>query len=288
MKTWFFIAAMLSVFTVSHSQDRCVLDLSDGVSWSEVFQAGFRPHHIRDGKFGCKQYGVDVTIKTHRFPEGINLGVGDVQFSLLEDNMVIGFAFYGRENRNLDEARQKSEAFANMFGEDVTRRAELETFETKHEVDYGGRKLDPPEIKRHVDLDTATNAAKIGEFSIIYGFGDSYRDDLPLVERLSVALKSPEAKRAKRLTDKIRPPEGYEHVSLEPNLNDAAPESESAPPDTGRELDNAKVTGRDRDPEVAEEAPTDKPNLLLWIIGGVLLLGILFLLIRAFLRGRAS
>lgn len=289
MRTWVFIASMLWVFPLCHAQDRCVLDLSDGVSWPEVFQAGFRPHYIRDGKFGCKQYGVDVTIKTHRFPDGVHLGVGDVQFSLLEGNLVVGLAFYGRENRSLDEARKKSGAFAKMFGDDLTRRAELDTFETKHEVDYGGRKLDPPEIEEHVDLDTATNAAKVGDFSVIYGFSDSYRDDLPLVERLSVALKSQEAKRAKRLTEKIRPPEGYEHVSLEPTQDAAERDSEIAVPTTEREVGDVEVSRPEQEREEAEDdMVTVNGNHLLRVVGGVLLLGILFILIRAFRRGRAS
>lgn len=289
MKTWFFIASMLCVFPLCYAQDRCVLDLSDGVSWSEVFQAGFRPHHIRDGKFGCKQYGVDVTIKTHRFPDGIHLGVGDVQFSLLEGNLVVGLAFYGRENRSLNEARKKSEAFAKMFGEDLTRRAKLDTFETKHEVDYGGRKLDPPEIEEHVDLDTATNAAKAGDFSIIYGFSDSYRDDLPLVERLSVALKSQEAKRAKRLTEKIRPPAGYEHVSLEPTQDAAEPESEIITPNIEREDGEVEVSRPEQKRKVAEDdTVTENRNFLLWIIGGVLFLGVVVIFLRALRSGRAS
>lgn len=266
-----------------------MLDLSDGVSWPEVFQAGFRPQYIRDGKFGCKQYGVDVTIKTHRFPDGIHLGVGDVQFSLLEGNLVVGLAFYGRENRSLDEARKKSEAFAKMFGDDLTRRAELDAFETKHEVDYGGRKLDPPQIEEHVDLDTATNAAKVGDFSVIYGFSDSYRDDLPLVERLSVALKSQEAKRAKRLTEKIRPPEGYEHVSLEPAQDAAEPDSEITASNIEREVEDLGVSRPEQEPEVAEDnTVTEDKNLLLWMIGGVLLLGVVVILVRALRRGRAS
>lgn len=278
---------MLAISTFCLAEDELILDLRDGVTWKEVFEAGFRPKHLSDGIHMCRQYDVNITIELDP-DNSLNLGKGDIDFSVKEDGLVL-LSFYGRENRSLNEARQKSEAFAKMFGEDLTRRAELDTFVTKHEVDYSGRKLDPPEIEKHVDLDTATNAAKIGDFSIIYGFSDSYRDDLPLVERLSVALKSQEAKRAKRLTEKIRPPAGFEHVSLEPTQDAAEPDSEITAPNIEREAVDVEVSRPEQEREVAEDdMVTENGNLLLWVVGGVLLLGVAVILVRAFMRGRAS
>lgn len=210
MKYYLLFGLFCSLITVCVADDQVVLDLGEGVSWKGVFDAGFRPYHIRGRKFGCKQLDVDVTIKTQDFPQGIKLGKGDASFSLLESHLMIGFSFYGREKRSLEEAQSKSKMFAQMFGENVTEQAKFTTFENKHEVDYNGQKIVPPRIEEHVDLKTTANAAKIDDFSIIYSFSDSYSDDFSLVERLSVALKSNEAKRAKRLTEKIRPPEGYE------------------------------------------------------------------------------
>ncbi|MBK1883949.1 hypothetical protein JIN85_16135 [Luteolibacter pohnpeiensis] len=278
---------VLSSSTFSVAEDELILNLSDGVTWKGVFDAGFRPKHLSDGIYMCRQYGVNLTI-TLGSEDSLNLGKGDVDFSVKQDGLVL-VSFYGRENRSLEEARKKSEAFAKMFGEDLTRRAELDTFETKHEVDYGGRKLDPPEIEEHVDLDTATNAAKVGDFSIIYGFGDSYRDDLPLVERLSVALNSQEAKRAKRLTEKIRPPEGYEHVSLEPTQDAAEPSSENTTPNIERETGYVEVSRPERQHNVVkDDTVTRGKNHLLWVIGGVLLLGVVVILVRVLRRGQAS
>lgn len=288
MKCYFLMLLIWSFGSIGHAENSVVLDLTDGVTWEKVFEAGFRPHYIRDGKFGCRQLNVSVLLKTHLFPEGMDLGVGDVQFSLLENNLVIGFAFYGRENRSLEEARLKSAAFAKMFGENMTQQAALRTFQVKHEVDYSGLRLNPPKIEEHVDLKTTTNAAKIGDFSIIYRFRDSYRDDLPLVERLSVALKSQEAKRAERLTEKIRPPSGYEHVSLEPTQGAGEPTSEFPEPNTEGEVEEVGVARREREPKVVEDdSVLESKKYLVLSIGGVLLLGTILILIRAFTGHRA-
>lgn len=274
---------------MSYAESKVVIDLTEGITWEKVFDAGFRPQYIRDGKFGCRQFNVRVVITTKEFPEGIDLGSGDVQFSLKENNLVIGFSFFGRENRSLVEAREKSMTFAKMFGDDTTKQAKFNVFQVKHEVDYSGRKLNPPEVEEHIDLETTTNAAKVGDFSIIYSFGDSYRNDLPLVERLSVALKSQEAKRAKRLTEKIRPPEGYEHVSLESGQGDPTLESESPTPDVVHVDKQAHAVSFNRnsvDPE--DRVATEVINRLPWvIIGGLLLLGTLIFLVLVSLRGRS-
>jgi hypothetical protein len=289
MKSYILIPLLWSISAVCHAEKQLVLDLSDGITWKGVFDAGFRPKHLSDGIYMCRQYDVDLSI---RFSSEVllPLGRGDIDFSVKENNLIIGFSFFGRENRSLDEARQKSSAFAKMFEGYVTQRAGLKTFQTRHKVDYIGRKVAPREIEEHVDLKTTTNAAKIGDFSIIYIFRDSYMNDLPLVERLSVALKSQEARRAKRLTEKIRPPEGYEHISLEPNQYDDITEKESHGTETNREHGNPGIPKPWVKAEVAQEATTvtEYPKRLARIVGGVLLTGILILQIWAFIRGRAS
>lgn len=68
-----------------------------------------------------------------------------------------------------------------------------------------------------------------------------------------------------------------------------SPKCHHPAPGWGRDLENAGATGLNPDSEETEsEAVTENTDRLPWIIGGVLLLGILVLLIRAFLRGRAS
>ena len=288
MKRYIFVALFMSLSLFCRAEQQVVLDLNGGVTWMKIFEAGFRPVHLSGGEFMCTQYDVDLSIRGIS-GELLNLGKGDVDFSVKEGGLLVLMSFYGRENRSLEEARRKSNSFVEMLGGHVTQQAALDTFRVKHDVGYGGQKIDPPEIEEHVDLKTTTNAARIDEFSVIYSFGDSYFDDFPLVERLTVALKSQEAKRAKRLTEKIRPPAGYEHVSLESMQDSAGPDSETTAPNIEREDGDVEVSRPEEERKVAEDdTVTENRNHLLWIIGGVLLLGVVGILVRAFKRGRAS
>jgi hypothetical protein len=278
----------MSTCAICHAQKQVVLDLNGGITWQEVFDAGFRPKHLSSGDYMCTEYGASVTIKNSRTGSQVNMGVGDVDFKLKADHLLVQMSFYGRESRSLEDAKAKSESFAKMFGENVTQIAKLTTFQTKHEVDYDGRKIDPPEIEEHVDLKTTINAAKVEDFSIIYSFSDSYSNDLPLVERLSVALKSQEVKRAKRLTEKIRPPAGYEYISLELNQDDDALENESTLTDPKSEQDSSKVPKSADKLEIGkEETATESSTFLPWIIAGLLLLGILAILFKVW-KGKSE
>lgn len=261
MKAFIFITLLMSFSVLCRAEKQVVLDLNGGITWKGIFDAGLRPKHLSGGEYMCTQYGVALAIKNSKTGLLMDLGVGDVDFKLKANHQLIQLLFYGSKKRGLEEARVKSEDFSRLVGQEMTQRAKLATFQTKHEIDYVGQKIDPPVIEEHVDLKTTTNVAKVGEFSIVYDFSDSYNDHLPLLEHLYVTLESKEAKQAKRLSGKIRPPDGYEHISLEPNQDDLAPKKESA---------------------------AKNPNLLPWIIVGVFLLGILTILIRAFMRGRKS
>lgn len=287
MRIYLFIACLMGSCVMCHAQKQVTLDITDGITWKEIFDSGFRPKHLSDGIYMCRQYDVDLRIKS---PSGelLHLGRGDVDFSVKEGGLVVLVSYFGRQNRTLEEAKIKSAEFSKMFGESVTKRATLKTFQNKHEVDYSGRKINPPQIEEHVDLKTTTNAAKVGDFRIIYGFSDSYLDDLPLVERLSVALKSKEAKRAKRLTEKIRPPVGYEHISLEPNQETEEPEKRVSKGESRQEQDDVRSSQSRKKQELeSDEAVEEKLSNLPWIIAGVLLVGILALLFKTF-KGKSA
>jgi len=275
MKNYFFIAVFISLSFFCRAEQQVVLDLNGGVTWQEVFEAGLRPSHLSDGIDMCRQYNVDLSIKSIS-GDVLHLGKGDVDLSVREVGLLVGLSFYGRENRSLEEVRAKSRSFIKMLDGHVTQQAALETFRVKHEVDYSGQRIDPPEIEEHIDLKTTTNAAKVDDFSIIYSFSDSYSDDLPLVERLSVTLQSREAKQAKRLNEKIRPPVGYEHISLEPIQGSDEPEREVVVPESKREQDDARVEQpRQKSGIEREETTAEKPSYFPWIFVVLLLLGIL-------------
>lgn len=269
-----FVVVLILFPCLCIAQNRVTLDVSEGVTWEQVFAAGLRPQHLNGGLYMCTEYGVDLTIKTTEPNLELHLGVGDVDLKVKADHRLVHLSFYGRENRTLEEAKYKSQAFAKMFSGKITQRATLETFENKHEVGYAGEEIRPPEIESHVDIDTTTTVAKSGDTLIIYSFVDSYEDINPLAERFSVSLESKEAKRAKRLTEKIRPPVGYEHISLEPREDDEVQrngfEAESVTQKRRRERPSKQLV------ENAEKQAEEGPLWLYFLAALVALTAVLF------------
>jgi len=190
------------------AEDEIILTIGEEVTWKSLFDAGFEPHHVRDGVTRCRQFNVIFGIRVHAAGEVLYMGKGDVWFDLLDNHVLVHMSFYGRENRTVEEAEQKTEMFVRMFGDHLTKKSVVRRYEATDRVDHSD----------------AVNHAKLGDFSIFYNFGDSYERDEPMLERFSVSLKSKIAKRGKRLKTKIKPPEGYEHISLEPVLNPRLPE----------------------------------------------------------------
>jgi len=153
----------------SAAEDEIILNIGDGVTWEAVFDAGFRPIHLSDGIYMCRQYDVNLLIENSG-SSVLNLGRGDVDFSVKQDGLLVLISFYGRENRTVQEAKKKTNIFTDIFKNDLIRKADLKTFTTIHKVDYSGKIIDPPALEEHVDLKTASNAAKVGNFSVIYSF----------------------------------------------------------------------------------------------------------------------
>ena len=196
-----------------------------------MFDAGFRPFYTGDGIDKCRQLNVHLQIRKQEGGEILDLGIGDVEFSLRDDHLLVLVAFYGREYRTVPEVEEKSEFFARIFGDAVTQKSKIAWFETEHSVDYGGRKIDPPQIIRQVNDKDASNHAQIGEHSIFYYFRSGINKVTPMVERFSISLGSSQAYNSSLLKTKIQPPVGYEHVSLEPKTDKSPKVSNSSAPE---------------------------------------------------------
>ena len=211
--------------------ETALITLDHGFTWKAMFDAGFRPFYTGDGIDKCRQLNVHLQIRKQEGGEILDLGMGDVEFSLRDDHLLVLVAFYGREYRTVAEVEEKSEVFARIFGDAVTQKSEIAWFETTHSVDYGGRKIDPPQIIRQVDDKDASNHAQIGDLSIFYSFKSINIKATPLAERFSLSLKSPQAYNSPPLETKIQPPAGYEHVSLEPKTDKSPKVSNSSAPE---------------------------------------------------------
>jgi hypothetical protein len=194
-----------------------IITLDHGFTWKAMFDAGFRPLYTGDGTYKCRQLNVHVKIRKQEGGEVLDLGIGDTEFSLHDDHLLVLVAFYGREYRTVPEVERKTEVFAQILGDAIRKKSKITWFETEHSVDYGERKIDSPRIIREVNDKDALNSAKIGDLSICYSFQSGSNIVKSMVERFSFSLGSPQAYRASLLKTKIQPPIGYEHISLEPN-----------------------------------------------------------------------
>lgn len=280
------------VFAVTPSvAGEAMLNIDEPLTWKSVFDAGFRPSHVRDGLDKCRQLNVHVKLKTSKGAEVLDLGIGDVEFSLRDGHLLHLLTFYGREYRSVAEVEEKSRVFWRMFGGKVTRKAEIGWFEVKNTISYSGRPIDPPEITRVVDDKNAVNHAKSGDASIFYDFHSANSRDKPMVEQFSISLNSTEAMTAGRLKTKIEPPAGYEHVSLEPALAETAPSPTVPPDEPATRIQPSPTVGTAKSTPTPDrpmaEQPTDESSNNFpwpWIIGAILLLavagGVLFKLRR--------
>jgi hypothetical protein len=197
--------------------ETALITLDRGFTWKAMFDAGFRPFYTGDGINKCRQLNVRVQVRKQEGGEILDLGIGDIEFTLRDDHLLVLVSFYGREYRAVADAEEKSEVFASVFGDTVNQKSKIAWFETKHSEDYGGQKIDPPQIIRQVDDKDASNHAQIGDLSIFYSFKSVNIKATPMAERFSVSLKSHQAYNTPSLETKIQPPAGYEYVSLEPN-----------------------------------------------------------------------
>jgi len=249
------------------AEDEIVLTIGDGVTWNSVFDAGFRPRHMSSGRFGCLQFNVNFGIRLDEGGEILHMGRGDVEFSLRENHTLVLMRFYGRENRTVGEAEQKTEVFARMFGEHLTKKSVVRRYEATGRVDHSD----------------AVNHAKLGDFSIFYNFGDSYEREKPMLERFLVTLMSDAAK-SNRLETKIEPPEGYEHISLAPVLNEPNAVSSRRGEAVVDDRENPKTGDPPEPSEGVEESKQQGIPWWIFLIAVVALVGIAWVTLRARFR----
>lgn len=266
--------------------ETALITLDHGFTWKAMFDAGFRPFYTGDGIDKCRQLNIRVQIRKQEGGEILDLGIGDVEFSLRDDHLLVLVAFYGREYSTVEEVEGKSEIFARIFGDTVTQKSKIAWFETKHSVDYGGRKIDPPQIIRQVDDKDASNHARIGDLSIFYSFKSVNIKANPLAERFSLSLKSPQAYNSPLLKTKIQPPVGYEHVSLEPETDKSLKASNSsAPEDSTASSRPEKIRSTTADNSINANAKKSDP-FPWWLIASSI--AIFVLALAGWLKARKS
>ncbi len=254
------LAFALAIGSVA-SAEMHVIDLSKGFTWKAMFDAGFRPKYVWEGNFMCCQTGVEVGLRATADGEVLELGKGDIEFTLNEGHTLTKAIFYGRENITVQDARARTEVFARMFEGDVAQKAVLRELEIKEAPRSLTFPFGLPGVRKSVDVADAVNAARTKELRIIHSFSNlASRGNVK--GRLSITLADQKARFRPRMTNPIQPPPGYEHISLVPERVE-------------------------RGGDANKGSPSRKPSpLFRWwwkigvLLGGVLLLVILIRVVR--------
>ena len=202
MKTINYILAMGFSFLSSHGQ---TLDFTHiehrPLSWKDVFDGGFHPAWRGNGESVCHQSKVSPILKNG--DKEFRLTKGDIQFTIIGDYKMSSVSFYGREGLTEDEANQRILQFANLFKND--------------DVNVGIIKR--KEGRYNFRESAICSGVKFDNSKVIYSFGASGNIEKPLSERVTIGLLSSQTRGvARRVGGKIQPPEGYEHLSLDPRV----------------------------------------------------------------------
>ena len=99
MKYGLLLLSLFHLFTEFLRAEVVLITLDHGFTWKAMFDAGFRPVLVRDGLDKCCQLNVHLKIRKQEKGEILDLGVGDLEFSLLDEHFLELVAFYGHERR---------------------------------------------------------------------------------------------------------------------------------------------------------------------------------------------
>ena len=179
--------------SVLHAEQK-TLTISENLSWKSVFDDGFHPIWRIGGQTRCQEAEVDFGIKFNG--KTLKIDRGDIQFDIYNDEYLALISYYGRVKYTEKEALNKIKEFKRLLGSNIKPNKE------------GGIKA----------------WAQIGDYVVLLSFRDSMFENKPYVSDLIISNRSANRKskiREKLLGDpnaKVQPPEGYEHLSLDPRV----------------------------------------------------------------------
>jgi hypothetical protein len=256
-----------------------VLQLEDGVSWKEVFDAGIRPKHfegLAHKKCFCARQSFIVGLKD-RSAE-FKVGIGRLEFDFVKDDFLSVMWHQGAEAMTVVEGEIQVQSFRELFRGFIVKEIVMPTPVGDGYVDAGGAE--------------DNIMAQVGEYRIWYGFDNSFRRDKPLIPHFYVAwtFKGRPALQYKMNGDLVKPPSGYEWYSLDPEVNtpDSRVNVESPLPSASTPIkETREIQGATNKEKAAAPLPATPSIARKWWIGLIALLGVVGLWIaRTYLAGK--
>lgn len=259
------ICILLFVQSLTDAAEPYTLDLTDistkGITWKDVFDMGFRPSGASGTSAGLRHEAV-VTVKNGN--KSFDLFPGSVSFTVFGGKNLVDTRTLSKEEEGYltyEEAARQLRSFAEVFSNYEVVKPQLQP-KTYYEED------------RFFDsFSSGIRPDAMNGYSVVYALRRSGNKQKPFREMFFVSMGSKEMgrKRIRATVAEIVPPEGYEHVSLDPKVVD----KEFLEAQEKKREAYAKKSDAEFDRE------SEKPNILLWlclgIFGAIVFLGFLLL-----------
>jgi hypothetical protein len=189
-----------------------------GITWKQVFEAGFRPKHLEGLEvYHCVSHNQSFLLQFKDREPKFRIEGGRLEFTVEDDQFVRMIWHQGTEPITLEEGRRRADAFRQFFDGHIIQEITMP------------RLIDPSGL---VDANNDENniKARVGKYLIWYGFDNSMGKVTPIIPHFYIAYNFPgrpdEPPRNTRVS--IRPPAGYEWYSLDPKISTPDP----SPPST--------------------------------------------------------
>jgi len=204
----YFIAILILLLAISSGlSETPKLTFPTGLTWKEIFDAGFRPKHVpglERKKAECLEQ--EVIFKFEDKPDFF-LDRGRLMFELQSDDSLRVIEHVGRISISIEEAEKRLNAFHEIFSNELIQRGST-----------------PPLVDKQrggvAALSDYYGVAEHESYTIHYGFTGSFQADKPLLPIFMIALRH-KMKGAKLPIRRhmIEPPVGYEDYSMERKID---------------------------------------------------------------------
>ena len=239
-----------------------VLALKEELTWSQVFDAGFRPKHLSGlERRRCISFNDGFDFKLEKGEQILPLRAGRTSFDVLRNDEIWSIRHQETEPISLEEGRKRVDLFLALIGDSLVRKGTVpHVLDEQGTVDAGGNSDD--------------NFAIVGDSMINFGFERSFENEKPLLVYLQVSARSRENLRTKKFgpEEKIPPPKGYEWYSLDPSVDT---------PSSGIKIELDSTSTVTQPPEAKErikkaEEPDQKKksSWLYWVLSALILGGV--------------
>jgi hypothetical protein len=177
-----------------------------GITWKQVFDAGFRPKHLEGLETdSCVSHNQSFLLQFQDRELSFKINRGRILFHLEEDDFINMIWHQGADSITLEEGKRRADLFREVFNGFIVQEITMP------------RLIDPSGL---VDANNDENniKARVGKYLISYGFDNSMGKVKPIIPHFYITWSFPGRpdKPPRKVRAPVKPPSGYEWYSLDP------------------------------------------------------------------------